>query len=61
MQLHLDTRDVEALGGCLKRFIDQPLLLASMGRAGRRFVEDRHDIAKLNHRLVSIYERVLAG
>ena len=54
-------RDVEALGGCLKRFIDQPLLLASMGRAGRRFVEDRHDIAKLNHRLVSIYERVLAG
>ena len=32
-----------------------------MGWAGRRFVEERYDIKKLNRRLVEIYEGLLAG
>jgi hypothetical protein len=30
-----------------------------MGLAGRKFVEERYDINKLNDRLVKIYEQIL--
>jgi len=53
-------RDVDALTKKLQYLIEHPELWPEMGRAGRRFVEERYDIQKLNQRLVKIYEAILA-
>ncbi len=44
--------------GCLT---GNPALRREMGRQGRKFVEEKHDIDKLNRRLVEIYEALLSG
>ena len=54
-------RDVDALAGRLCYLIEHPEIWPEMGRAGRKFVEDHHDIDKLNDRLVEIYKRLLNG
>jgi glycosyltransferase involved in cell wall biosynthesis len=43
------------------RVIEHPELWPEMGRAGRKFVEERYEIRKLNRRLVEIYEALLEG
>jgi glycosyltransferase involved in cell wall biosynthesis len=41
-------RDVRALAQALQRFIDQPQLMATMGRQSRRLAEERYDVHKVN-------------
>ncbi|HZX13257.1 MAG TPA: glycosyltransferase [Thermodesulfobacteriota bacterium] len=52
-------RDVDALSEKLDYLIRNPELWLEMGRYGRKFVEERYDIQKLNQRLVKIYEAIL--
>src|SRR3972149_897016 len=52
-------RDVDALSEKLDYLIRNPELWPEMGRYGRKFVEERYDIHKLNQRLVKIYEALL--
>ena len=52
-------RDVDALVKKLEYLIEHPELWPEMGRYGRKFVEERYDIQKLNQRLVKIYEAIL--
>jgi len=54
-------RDVDALAERLQYLIEHPECWPEMGRAGRRFVEEHHDIKKLNRRLVRIYEGLVGG
>jgi colanic acid/amylovoran biosynthesis glycosyltransferase len=54
-------RDIETLAACMGQFIEKPELFAEMGRAGRRFVEEHHNVATLNCRLVALYRQLLAG
>ena len=51
----------EALAERISYLIEHPERWPEMGRAGRSYVEEHHDIRKLNEQLVSIYESVLAG
>lgn len=53
--------DVAALVEKLQQFIDHPEAWPRMGREGRRFVEEKHDIVKLNARLASLFERLNGG
>jgi len=48
-------RDVAGLASALRRLADDPTLRARMGQAGRRIIEERHDIDKLNDGLLAIY------
>lgn len=52
--------DPEAMAAALRRLGEDAELRASMGRAGRRWVEERFDARVLGERLVSIYERIAA-
>ncbi len=52
-------KDVDALAKKLEYLIEHPELWSEMGRYGRKFVEERYDIQKLNQRLVKIYEALL--
>ena len=51
--------DIEALAEKLEYLVAHPELGPEMGRAGREFVVTRHNINKLNDRLVSLYLRLL--
>jgi colanic acid/amylovoran biosynthesis glycosyltransferase len=51
--------DVAALADKLEYLVAHPKRWSKMGRAGREFVIVRHDINKLNDRLVSLYRRLL--
>lgn len=53
-------RDVDALVERLRFLIENQQLWPEMGRAGRRFVEERFDLQKLNRRLTRIYENIIA-
>jgi colanic acid/amylovoran biosynthesis glycosyltransferase len=48
-------RDVLGLAAALQRLACNPELRGSMGQQGRSTILDRHDIAKLNDRLIEIY------
>jgi colanic acid/amylovoran biosynthesis glycosyltransferase len=48
-------RDTEALAARLQRLISNAAAWPAIGNAGRAFVQDRYDIRKLNHRLLSLY------
>jgi NAD(P) transhydrogenase len=48
----IPTRDVDALENAMRRFIDDPSLIASMGLASRRLVEQRFDVRRVNHLLL---------
>ena len=52
-------RDVDALAEKMEYLINHPELWPEMGRAGRRFVEEKYDIVKLNKRLERIYEALV--
>ncbi len=54
-------RDVDALADKLNFLIEHPELWPHMGRAGRKYVEERYDINTINDRLVEIYHQLLAG
>src|SRR3972149_4562799 len=54
-------RDVDALVERLEYLIEHPELWSEMGRCGRKFVEERYDIQKLNQRLVKIYKALLTN
>jgi colanic acid/amylovoran biosynthesis glycosyltransferase len=52
-------KDADALAEKLTYLIENPENWPEMGLAGRKFVEERYDINKLNDRLVKIYEQIL--
>jgi colanic acid/amylovoran biosynthesis glycosyltransferase len=54
-------KDGLGLAGALKNLIRNPELRAGMGQCGRSIIEDRHDIGKLNHRLLEIYRELVAA
>jgi colanic acid/amylovoran biosynthesis glycosyltransferase len=54
-------RDPEALAEKLEYLIENPETRAQMGRKGRKYVEERYDLDKLNDRLVEIYQGLLHG
>jgi colanic acid/amylovoran biosynthesis glycosyltransferase len=53
--------DPDALADKLMLLADYPERWPSMGRAGRRFVEERHDIVDLDARLAALFERLVLG
>jgi colanic acid/amylovoran biosynthesis glycosyltransferase len=52
-------KDADASAEKLTYLIENPENWPEMGLAGRKFVEERYDINKLNDRLVKIYEQIL--
>jgi colanic acid/amylovoran biosynthesis glycosyltransferase len=53
-------RDADALADKLDYLIGHPEQRTEMGRSGRRLVEERFSIDRLNDRLVEVYEDLLA-
>jgi len=53
--------DPNALADRLTVMVDHPERWPDMGRAGRRFVAERHDITDLDARLAALFEQVVAG
>jgi colanic acid/amylovoran biosynthesis glycosyltransferase len=54
-------KDVDALAEKLEGLIEHPEIWPEMGRYGRKFVEERYDIKKLNQQLVEIYQNLISG
>lgn len=54
-------RDVNALTERLEYLIEHPETWPDLGQYGRKFVEERYDIHKLNQRLVEIYQNLIGG
>lgn len=54
-------KNVDALAERIEYLIEHPELWPDMGRYGRKFVEERYSIKKLNHRLAKIYETLLGS
>ncbi|MCA9521441.1 MAG: glycosyltransferase [Myxococcales bacterium] len=52
--------DVNALAARIAELLDNPGRWAAMGRAGRRFVEERFDLRRQNDALLSLYQRIAA-
>lgn len=53
-------RDVDALANRLAYLVEHPERWPEMGEAGRNFIEEFHNVDKLNDQLVQLYERLLA-
>jgi colanic acid/amylovoran biosynthesis glycosyltransferase len=51
-------RDVASLTTALRRLLTDPLLRAQMGDCGRAFISERHDVGKLNKRLMDVYRQL---
>jgi len=51
--------DVRAISEKLEYLIEHPEIWPNMGQCGRKFVEERYDINKLNQRLVEIYQNLI--
>ncbi|HYD28103.1 glycosyltransferase family 4 protein [Brevundimonas sp.] len=52
-------RDVDSLARAMRRFVDDPSLIAAMGRESRRLAEERYDVHKVNRQMLDIMQ--LAG
>ena len=52
-------KDVDALAERLEYLIEHPEIWPEMGRYGRKFVEEKYDIKKLNQKLVEIYQKLI--
>ena len=52
-------KDVNALTERIEHLIRHPELWQDMGKWGRRFVEERYDIRRLNKKLVKIYKNLI--
>lgn len=48
------TRDAPSLADAMRRFIDNPNLIADMGHQSRRLAEERFDVRKVNARIIDI-------
>ena len=53
-------RDAGALAHALRTLLDDPDRCERMGRAGRRFVEEHHDVEREVDILEERYDRLLA-
>lgn len=53
-------KDVDALAERIKYLIEHSEIWPEMGRCGRKFVEEKYDIKRLNQRLVKIYKALLS-
>ncbi len=49
-------QDAEALAAAMKRFIDDPELVTTMGDASRRLAEERFDVHKINDSLLTLMQ-----
>ncbi len=47
-------RDPSALAEAMCKFIDNPELIAEMGRQSRRLAEERFDVHKVNQKLMTL-------
>jgi len=54
-------KDIDALANKLEYLIEHPELWPEMGRYGRKYVEEKYDIKKLNQKLVEIYQNLIEG
>jgi colanic acid/amylovoran biosynthesis glycosyltransferase len=54
-------RDVEALATALRRLVNNGHLWPEMGTCGRALIEERHNLSRLNQRLVHLYEEAASG
>jgi glycosyltransferase involved in cell wall biosynthesis len=45
-------RDPDALAAAMRRFIEQPELVVSMGRESRRLAEERFDVHAINAQML---------
>jgi colanic acid/amylovoran biosynthesis glycosyltransferase len=54
-------QDVNALIEKIEYLIEHPELWSKMGRYGRKFVEEKYDIKKLNKQLAGIYQNLIRG
>lgn len=54
-------KDAQAIAQRLEYLIEHPEIWSKMGRAGRRFIEERYDINRLNRKLEEIYQGLLNG
>lgn len=52
-------KDVDALAERLEYLIEHPEIWPEMGKYGRKFVEEKYDIKKLNQKLVEIYQNLI--
>jgi len=52
-------KDVDALAERLEYLIEHPELWPDMGSYGRKFVEEKYDIKRLNQKLVEIYQNLI--
>lgn len=57
----VSTQNVIALASKLEYLIKHPEIWPEMGRCGRKLVEERYNIKKLNRRLVEIYNALLTN
>jgi glycosyltransferase involved in cell wall biosynthesis len=46
-------RDVDALVAAMLRFVGEPALVETMGRASRRLAEERFDVHRINAKLIA--------
>jgi colanic acid/amylovoran biosynthesis glycosyltransferase len=53
--------DPAALADKLALLVDHPERWPAMGRVGRRFVEEQHDIVDLDARLAALFEQLVGG
>lgn len=54
-------RDVEALTEAINQLVNSPERWAQMGRVGRRFIESKYDIEKINREFVEICTALVEG
>ena len=52
-------RDVDALSDKLSYLVNHPEIWSEMGSVGTRFVEENHEIRKLNHNLTDLFQDLL--
>jgi len=51
--------DSDVIAERLEYLIEHPDLWLEMGRQGRKLIEEKYDIKKLNHKLVEIFQRLI--
>lgn len=52
-------KDVDALAERIEYLIEHPEIWLQMGEAGRKLVEEKYDIRKLNQKLIGVYQSLL--
>ena len=52
-------KDVDALAEKLEYLIEHPEIWPDMGRYGRKYVEEKYDVNKLNQKLMGIYQKLI--